>query len=107
MSTRPPTDCDNDDTGVSIHGYGLDLYDPSGANVGHFYNPPSRHGYVAYIPTVTGTYKISVWPPKGARLTAYWLDLSCANASSVYLYQGEERDPRASPNPWPEAWRRW
>jgi serine protease AprX len=78
--------------------YSLDLYDPSGRSVGHSFGP-RRQEYIGYTPTVTGIYKICVTPAKGSRLSAYWIDLSCANAGSVYLYQGRGMGPQGEPVP--------
>jgi serine protease AprX len=75
----------------------LNLRDPSGVMVGYS-GDYTRQQYTYYAPTVTGTYTLLFGSATGKKLGPYWFDLSCANASSIYLYR-DGFGPQGEPTP--------
>ncbi len=67
--------------------FDLYLYNPSGRRVASSAGT-SRQEYIGYTPTTTGNYKIYVNSYTGSG--NYFFDLSCANATSITLYQDQD-----------------
>jgi len=62
----------------------LALFNPEG-NIVAYNENNTRQLYIYYAPTLTGTYILGTGSASGKKLGPYWFDISCANASSIYL----------------------
>jgi hypothetical protein len=75
------------DNWTSSKDYDLYLYNPSGTQV-DYSTGTTREEYLDYNPTVTGNYTIRVKSYSGSG--SYFIDVSCANATSITLTQNQD-----------------
>jgi serine protease AprX len=74
----------------------LGLIDPQN-NIVEYCADNTRQLHIYHAPTLTGTYKAYTGSASWKKTGPYWFDISCANASSIYLYT--KGGPQGEPGP--------